>query len=347
TFSTFDVATQTLTPIANSDDSHFGDEHTINYIGKLTFLINQDNRFSVGISGTPTKGGGDKSFSLRGSSNTRGIRTGPALLNGTFNADWTKTTFDSLDINGNLNSSFLDKKLLLDVRVGWHHQKDEELPGDGSTDADIDNNSTLAGSALVQTANTNRNIGAIDGSLPAAVYAACGTALNAASNGRCGVTRYNSGGFGFLHSYKLDSYQAKGVVTYLLNAAGHHVFKLGVDAQWNQYNVLTFYSGGSLFRDGVELGVPGTFYSIRGYGVLTDVDTQNNNPFIRSNVKSTIFGGFVQDSWSIMDKITVNLGLRYDSLALKNDQGLTGIALNDQISPRIGVVYDPTQQGRS
>ena len=37
------------------------------------------------------------------------------------------------------NSSFLDKKLLLDIRAGWHHQKDEHLPGDGSTLADIDN----------------------------------------------------------------------------------------------------------------------------------------------------------------------------------------------------------------
>ena len=32
--------------------------------------------------------------------------------------------------------------------------------------------------------------------------------------------------------------------------------------------------------------------------------------------KSTIIGFFVQDSWSILDKVTLNLGLRYDSLWL-------------------------------
>ena len=337
-----------LTPIANANQRFFADEHSINYIGKLTFLINQDNRLSFSVAGTPTKGGGDKSFSPRGASNTRGIRTGPALLGGTFNADWTKTTFDSLDLNGQLNSSFLDKKLLLDIRVGWHHQKDEELPGDGSTDANIDDLGKLSGNALVQTKNTNTPIYQVDHDLPAAVQTACTAAAPAGSTISCGVTRYNTGGFGFLHSYKLDSYQAKGVVTYLLTGLGHHVLKLGIDAQWNNYDVLTFYSGGQLFRDGVELGVPGTYYSIRGYGKLTDVDTTDGpNPFIRSTVKSTIIGGFVQDSWSIMDKVTVNLGLRYDTLALKNDRGDVGIALNDQISPRVGLVYDPTQQGRS
>ena len=341
------AAPPVITPIPNSSQRIFGDEKSINYIGKLTFLISQDHRFSVAISGTPTTGGGDKSFSIRGNSNTRGIRTGPTLLNGTFNADWSKTTFDSLDLNGNLNSSFLDKKLLLDVRVGWHHQKDEELPGDGSG-TNIDDLAGLAGTPLVQSKNTNTPIYQVDNQVPAAVQTACTAAAAPGSTLSCGVTRYATGGFGFLHSYTLDSYQAKGVVTYLLTAAGHHVFKVGVDAQWNSYDVLTFYSGGQLYRDGVELGIPGSVYSIRGYGHLTDIDTSDGpSGFQKGTVKSTIVGGFVQDSWNIMDKVTVNLGLRYDSLTLKNNEGVTGIALNDQLSPRIGVVFDPTQQGRS
>jgi Carboxypeptidase regulatory-like domain/TonB dependent receptor-like, beta-barrel len=343
-FSVFDTATQTLTPVPNSTQRVFADERSINYIGKLTFLISADHRLSLSVTGTPTTGGGDKAFAPRGTSNTRGIRTGAALLTGTFNSSWTNTTFDSLDVNGQLNSSFLDKRLLLDIRVGWHHQKDEELPGDDSTDANIDDLSKLAGVPRIQTKNTNTNVYLVDDQVPASVVSAC----TASATTTCGVTRYNTGGGDFLHSYTFDSYQAKGVLTYLLNAAGHHVLKVGVDAQWNQYKVLTFYSGGQRYRDGIELGLPGTFYTIRGYGHLTDVDTTDGpNPFIRSTVKSTIVGGFVQDSWSIMDKVTLNLGLRYDSLAMKNDKGETGLALNDQWSPRVGVVYDPTQQGRS
>ncbi len=68
---------------------------------------------------------------------------------------------------------------------------------------------------------------------------------------------------------------------------------------------------------------------------------------VNRKVKSQIAGGFVQDSWSIMDKVTLNLGLRYDSLAMQGTDGLNRLVLNDQWSPRIGVVWDPTQQGRA
>ena len=51
---------------------------------------------------------------------------------GTFNVFNLKTNDDSLNVNGELNSSFLDKRLLFDLKIGWHHQLDEGLPGDGS-----------------------------------------------------------------------------------------------------------------------------------------------------------------------------------------------------------------------
>src|SRR5262249_28186950 len=150
-----------------------------------------------------------------------------------------------------------------------------------------------------------------------------------------------------------DSVQAKGILTYLLNAAGHHVIKLGVDASWATYKVNTTYSGGSQYR---TLAAPAAnpngslptsptlqVFDFRRYGIQSDIDVISDEPQVNKTVKSTIIGGFVQDSWSIMDKVTVNLGLRYDSLTLKNDVGVTGMALNDQWSPRIGVVWDPTQ----
>ena len=37
---------------------------------------------------------------------------------------------------------------------------------------------------------------------------------------------------------------------------------------------------------------------------------------------SVSVGAFVQDSWSIMDKITLNAGFRYDAQTLYADQGL-------------------------
>ena len=58
-------------------------------------------------------------------------------------------------------------------------------------------------------------------------------------------------------------------------------------------------------------------------------------------------GGFLQDSWQILDKVTLNFGVRYDAQMIYGADGTLGLALPNQWSPRVGVIYDFTQQGRS
>lgn len=58
-------------------------------------------------------------------------------------------------------------------------------------------------------------------------------------------------------------------------------------------------------------------------------------------------GGFLQDSWSVFDKVTVNFGMRYDAQFIFGGDGKVALALPNQISPRVGVIFDPTQTGRS
>jgi outer membrane receptor protein involved in Fe transport len=349
-----------VTPIDNSTQRHFGDEKTISYIGKLTYQVNQDHRFSISVSGEPTSGGGNGAYALRttyGSAN-RGITASGGYANTTFNASNLATTFDNMDIVGEYNGSFLDKKLLINVRGGWHHQEDDILPGDGSTINDIDNPNTLAGVATVRTPTGSQasNITAWDKQLPSSVYAACGTAFQG-SGDRCPVSGYFFGGPGFLNTSTLDSYQGRGVITYLVSALGHHVLKAGADYQYQKYHIVSAYSGFAAYRtlggpqpDGAP-GMNGYYvYDYRRYGVQTDVDTIDPSKaaaITDKTVNSNIFGVFVQDSWSILDKVTLNVGVRYDTLNMHDNLGRVGAALNDQWSPRIGVVWDPTQQGRS
>jgi hypothetical protein len=126
------------------------------------------------------------------------------------------------------------------------------------------------------------------------------------------------------------------------------VFKAGFDGQINKYFHDESYTGGVSYRDGQDLGgPPGSVYDYRRFGTITDTDTISDIPRVQTSTKSTILGGFVQDSWSIMDKVTLNVGLRYDALEMQGQDGKLRIALHDQWSPRIGVVWDPTQQGRS
>ena len=326
--------------IEGSHTRRFASEKSWNYIGKLTFLLNADNRFNVSVIGTPTTGGGPGQYSPRTGSTDRAPVAAAAYANSSFNAAWFATKFDALDINGEYNGSFFDKKLLLDIRAGWHHQVDENLPGDGSG---FDVTGTgLAGTPTLRTRNAE-NIAAIDSDVPQVVKDACLTIAD------CPVRRYFIGGPAFIEKLNLDILQFKGVVTYLLTAAGHHVFKAGVDININQYDHTKAYTGGAYYRYLSQTRTRDIVYEARRFGYLTNVDTiSGDDTLVVHNVtKTEIIGGFIQDSWSIMDKVTLNLGLRYDALTAKGDDGVARMVLKDQLSPRVGFVWDPTQQGRS
>jgi hypothetical protein len=94
-----------------------------------------------------------------------------------------------------------------------------------------------------------------------------------------------------------------------------------------------------------HFGTPGaqnplvpTIYHCLGYaqggGVVNEPKTRN-------------LGFFLQDSWKIMSNLTVNAGIRYDAQTLKDATGEDRIKLTNEWSPRIGVVWDFMNNGKS
>ena len=63
--------------------------------------------------------------------------------------------------------------------------------------------------------------------------------------------------------------------------------------------------------------------------------------------KAQNLGFFFQDSWKVLPNLTVNLGVRYDDQKLKDADGIERISLKDEWSPRLGVVWDFTNNGKS
>src|SRR5262249_14927793 len=141
-----------------------------------------------------------------------------------------------------------------------------------------------------------------------------------------------------------DRYQASSVVTYIFTAAGHHVLKAGVNVEYTVLDHIKATNGGPQVQessDGTEFQDPTPFGHILGPDPVVFRDRRH------VTTKSVIAGGFLQDSWEVLDQVTVNVGVRYDAQFLYGGDGQLGLALPNEWSPRLGVIYDATHTGRS
>ncbi len=339
-----------------SSKTYLATQQSLQYIGKLEYLINQDHHLTLSVYGTPTTSGGGGNYFFGTQTNAP-----PTDLNGTYNALGSQVVAFSNDLSLKYSGAFNNKRQLFDLTLGWHHQHQATNAADGSTVYDTTNRSVLAGQPGVVYqapghAITDFETAPANGGLPGT--AGCRNVnvwtpgSGAAPTPNCPQQQYFGGGPGFIDDVLMDSYQAKAVFTDLLQAVGHHVIKAGVDFSYNSYRHDKGYGGTDFYQESAAspANSPNSSRSYndnRNYGFLTGPDTPY--PLARYTAKTTTvsIGGFLQDSWQIMDKVTLNFGVRNDTQIINGADGQLGLTLPHQWSPRIGVVYDFTQQGRS
>jgi outer membrane receptor protein involved in Fe transport len=193
----------------------------------------------------------------------------------------------------------------------------------------------------------------------------------------CPVVRYVDGGAGFLEDRTNNRTSAVVAVTQRVKAAGQHVFKAGVDLELSTYNSGRQFSGGVfLQRSANNANGPGPFlirqylkYDTQG-SVPCGIDTDHDGvgdancsviPQLDADTNDRSIAGYIQDSWQIRPNLTLNAGLRWEQqtgYVAKFLQGSTapdtgevipeiGFQLSDLIAPRIGFIYDPTQEGKA
>ncbi len=161
-----------------------------------------------------------------------------------------------------------------------------------------------------------------------------------------GNLRYWSATFcGVCDPEKRDNEEVFVKGTYVLSTrgTGSHTVHFGFDT-FNDKRFANNHQSGSDYR------ILGTTSIIRGSDIyprwLPGSTTIQYNP-IALGSQGTNFRTnalFVNDNWRWTDRVTVNLGLRWDQNRGKDSAGRT-VADDSAFSPRLGVVWDPTGQG--
>jgi hypothetical protein len=329
--------------IPGSRRTYLAQQDLFQGIGKLTWAVNRKNRLTLSVNGAyPSSGGGGK-YGINPLTGKPEIGTENSSytvpLNGSYGALAHRYPGNSTNALAKWSTELDGKKALLDTWFGWHNESGGRLPSDGSS---IGSASGLAGQSNVWwVRNTPPHNLADFEKVPGN---ACNAPDGLPSANPCPVTDYRTGGPEYLSKMNLNRAQARSIFTYLFTGLGHHVLKLGVDFEHVTFHHEKGYSGQ---RDLVEAADGSYYLDGRVYGYLTGPDQPVVLNKIVNDSRSMSIGGFLQDSWNIMDEVTLNVGLRYDAQLLYAGNGDLAMTLPNQWSPRAGLIWDPTHEGRS
>ncbi|MFO0617480.1 MAG: TonB-dependent receptor [Polyangiaceae bacterium] len=331
-------------PIAGTQTSRAATQRSFQYVAKLTYSPTEHHKFTIMDLGIPTQAGGDGAFGVDQQS---GLPENQILdMFGDLAHIRHRYVAFSNDFALKYEGNFDDKKSLLDISFGWHHQEAGTLPADGSNPGDPTGDASLPRIIYRRSSDFDGNpnphdIREFEG-LPDPTV--CNAPAGSTFTTLCPVYDYNAGGPDFIDSAFLNSFQLHAAATRRVKAAGTHAIKGGVDFDVTTYDHTKAYSGARRY---VESTDGSYFYDSRQYGFLAGPDEEVfTNPQVASSLSFTA-GAFVQDSWSIKDMLTINAGVRVDGQFLFGDDGKIGMALNNEWSPRIGAVFDPTRKGKS
>jgi outer membrane receptor protein involved in Fe transport len=198
----------------------------------------------------------------------------------------------------------------------------------------------------------------------------------------CPMASYTRGGPGDLARDRETRHAVRLSVLHRARAFGSHELKAGLDYENNTKTMTRVYSGGAFIepsptnirvRRWIEVAPPGS--DDPRFDRTCRADSRGDQPPLRCRYiggtpgepgteidgQTLSWGAYVRDSWQPARGLTIDAGLRYEEQRLRyastlrnridpltgNPLGTDAIALRGNLSPRLGVIYDPTLEGRS
>jgi hypothetical protein len=342
-----DGVTPVIAPvkIPGSDQTFDAVNQRLQAIGKLTWAVNDRNKIALTAIASPSTSGGPGKFAVDPLTDLPETSSN-GFPNGTLGSLAHQLNSSAYDVNAKWSTEFANKRVLVDTMLGWHHQEDSILPSDGSQMGSGQGLAAIPG-VLWARASPYPYHGVNEfEQFPGA--ATCTPPMGSNVNTLCPVPNYYSGGpyGGQLTQLEVQNYNRYTVgstVTYLTQALGHHVIKAGFSIDFTSWDHVKGHAGGVVMQEQAN----GVINDAEQFGTLSGPDNAKNIEPFRLTTKSIIGGAFLQDSWSILDLVTLNVGIRYDIQNMYGGDGRLGLTLPNEWSPRIGVIYDPTRQGHA
>ncbi|WP_242355297.1 TonB-dependent receptor [Anaeromyxobacter sp. SG64] len=334
---------------------------TYQWVGKLTYLLDENNNFTVTGWGAP---------SSRTSLNAGGPFYGASPAAAARSRELLPLDENQLSVLGRYGGKFLDKKLITEVSGGVYHSKTS--PQD-KTVGGVDQFKT----AEVEWGGTELNLTDFE-ALPAGAVAQ-GFCSNPADTAACPLDAYTTGGRGTVFDSTSDRFNGRASAAYLAELAGQHTLKGGVDLERVQYKVDGYHSGGAIWYFAPATStLPDRFYAYRSFGTIVNpgggpLPTNASTGFpglelsaiqaaaaagtpvvtrtTQTNKSETdSFAYFLQDSWQpgFFPNLTLNAGLRLETQSMKNLSVKNGSSfdITDNWAPRVQAIWDFTGNGR-
>jgi hypothetical protein len=333
-----------------------GDAMTI--LGKLNLAITAEHQGQLSVVAQP-QSGIDRGAYGTAQSTTR---------------DYTALT---TDVAGKWTSKLHGGKTELEAVVGWHRAsyrndaRDDamnDVPAQVLRFTDLDALAAYGGETATTEAACTDN--AIDDPYP--------LIANCPDDG----TGYRIGGAGAIADDLEERRSLRLGVTRRERLLGTHELKAGIDVEDNTLRRSRLLSGGAFLDNLVGLG---QVDAIRWVQLAPEggTDPRFDNACVDSGAESTFscdylagtpgspgttvtgrtlnWAAFARDSWALRPNLVLDAGLRYEEQRLRyaeelqgttdvltgNDLGTNAMVLRGMIAPRIGLVYDWTEEGRS